>query len=145
MISFSSGITMPTTWQGIRDGYLTVAVRDLSAFNFDHGGMRTNASAILCVAALALAAGIVAAKPAGADQIGHERARRLVQEGKIKPLQEIIDMLREKVPGRVLETELEDDDEGLVYDFKILRPGGRIQEVEVLATTGKILKIEDDD
>ncbi len=95
--------------------------------------------------ALVLAVAMAATKPAGADQVGHERARRLVQEGKIKPLQEIVDMLREKVPGRVLETELEEDDTGLVYDFKILQPGGRIQEVEVLAATGRSLKIEDDD
>lgn len=136
---------MQPTWQGMRDGHLTVSVRDLSAFSFNHGGMKTKASATLCMTALVLAVAMAAAKPAGADQVGHERARRLVQEGKIKPLQEIVDMLREKVPGRVLETELEDDDAGLVYDFKILLPGGRIQEVEVLAATGRILKIEDDD
>lgn len=85
------------------------------------------------------------ASPVRADDIGHEAARRLVEQGKIKPLQEIVEMLQKQVPGRVLEAELEHEDEGFVYEFKILRPGGYIEEVEVLAATGRILKIEIDD
>lgn len=87
----------------------------------------------------------VAQAAADSDTVSHEQARRLVEAGKIRPLQEIVEMLRVKVPGQHLETELEYDDDGLVYDFKILRPGGRIQEVEVDAASGKILTIEDDD
>lgn len=96
--------------------------------------------------AIALA-GMAGAVPAIAesDTVSHEQARRLVEAGKIRPLQEIVEMLRIKVPGQHLETELEYDDDGLVYDFKILRPGGRIQEVEVDAASGEILTIEDDD
>lgn len=91
----------------------------------------------------------LAAAPAAADSdhVSHEEALRLVESGKIRPLQEIIEMLRIKVPGQHLETELEYDDSGsgLVYDFKILREGGRVQEVEVDAANGAILTIEDDD
>lgn len=79
------------------------------------------------------------------ERISHETAAKLLADGKIRPLDEILAMLREKVPGRLLETELEYDDDGIVYDFKILRANGRVQEVEVLAATGKILEIEDDD
>lgn len=106
---------------------------------------RPNFVLIFFAAALSL----LTASPAVADSdnVSHEEARRLVEAGKIRPLQEIVEMLRVKVPGRHLETELEYDDSGsgLVYDFKILRTGGRVQEVEVDAVTGKILKIEDDD
>ncbi len=98
---------------------------------------------------LATALSVLAAMPAAADSdtVSQDTARRLVESGKIRPLQEIVEMLRVKVPGQHLETELEYDDSGsgLVYDFKILRPGGRVQEVEVDATNGKILAIEDDD
>lgn len=96
---------------------------------------------------LAIALAGMAGAPAAAesDTVSHEQARRLVEAGTIRPLQEIVEMLRIKVPGQHLETELEYDDDGLVYDFKILRPGGRIQEVEVDAASGKILTIEDDD
>lgn len=83
--------------------------------------------------------------PVVADDIGHEEARRLVEAGKILPLAEIVDKVRLEVPGDILETELEHDDGIIVYDFKILRPDGRVQEVEVHASTGDILKIEDDD
>jgi len=72
-------------------------------------------------------------------------ARRLAEQGKILPLGEIVSAVRANVPGDHLETELEYDDGRLVYEFKILRAGGRIQEVEVDAATGRIIKIEDDD
>lgn len=45
----------------------------------------------------------------------------------------------------MLEVELEREDGAYVYEFKILRPNGLVQEVEADAATGKILKIEDDD
>ena len=37
------------------------------------------------------------------------------------------------------------DDGNLVYDLKVLSAKGRLQEIEVDAATGKILKMEDDD
>lgn len=88
---------------------------------------------------------VLAFAPAQADEVSHEQARRLLEQGSIKPLQDILAIVRAKVPGKLLETELEYDNDGLVYDFKILRPGGRVQEVEVDAKTGRIIKIEDDD
>jgi uncharacterized membrane protein YkoI len=51
-----------------------------------------------------------------------------------------------RVPGQVLEEELEEDDGRLVYEFDI-RPtaaGVPDQEVVVDATTGQILEIDDD-
>ena len=83
--------------------------------------------------------------PAGADDVDHDQALRLLQEGSILPLAEITTKVQAKVPGKVLEVELETEDGGYVYEFKILRKNGRVQEVEADASTGKILKIEDDD
>ncbi|ODS03254.1 hypothetical protein AUC71_10600 [Methyloceanibacter marginalis] len=79
------------------------------------------------------------------DDIGHQEARRLVQEGRILPLAAILDGVGQKVPGEVLEVELEFDDGTYVYELKILGRNGRVQEVEVDAPSGTILKIEDDD
>lgn len=92
-----------------------------------------------------IALGAAFATGALGDDIGHEQARKLLEDGKILPLGSIVEMLREKAPGKLLETELEYDDGRLVYDFTILRPAGQVQEVEVDAATGAILKIEDDD
>jgi uncharacterized membrane protein YkoI len=80
-----------------------------------------------------------------AEDVGHDDALRLLQEGSILPLAEITANVKARVPGKVLEVELETDDGVYVYEFKILRPNGRVQEVEADAATGKILKIEDDD
>ena len=95
----------------------------------------------LCAAALLVAL----AGTAHGDDIGHGEARRLVQEGRILPLAEILERLASEVPGEVLKVELESDDGAYVYEIEILRPDGRVQEVEVDAPSGKILEIEDDE
>jgi len=80
-----------------------------------------------------------------ADDIGPDVAKRLVSEGRIRPLAEIVDAVKAKVPGELMEIELEMEDGVYVYDIKLLAPSGRVQEVEADAKTGTILKIEDDD
>jgi uncharacterized membrane protein YkoI len=95
-----------------------------------------------------LAAALVIALAAGAaraDDVGPEVAKRLLSEGRIKPLSEIISGVQAKVPGEVLEVQLELDDGIYVYELKLLRPNGKVQEVEADAASGSILKIEDDD
>jgi uncharacterized membrane protein YkoI len=82
---------------------------------------------------------------AHADDVGPDTAARLLKEGRIRPLAEIVDAVKSKVPGELMEVELELEDGTYVYDLKLLRPNGRVQEVEADAATGKILKIEDDD
>lgn len=96
----------------------------------------------------AFAAGILATTLMGAahaDDIGADAARRLLNEGRIRPLEEIVDIVKAKVPGEMLEVELEIEDGIYVYDVKILGADGRVMEVETDAKSGKILKIEDDD
>lgn len=81
----------------------------------------------------------------GGDDIDYQEARRLVQEGRILPLAEILDRARRAVPGELIKVELELENGAYVYELKILRPDGRVQEVEIDAATANILKIEDDD
>lgn len=94
---------------------------------------------------LALAIAVALAAGARADDVGPEVASRLLSEGRIRPLAEILDAVKKEVPGDMMEVELEREDGIYVYDVKLLRPDGRVQEVEADAATGKILKIEDDD
>jgi uncharacterized membrane protein YkoI len=94
----------------------------------------------LCTAMLvALIAG------ARADDVGPDVAKRLLSEGRIRPLSEIVDGVIAKVPGKMLEVELEIEDGIYVYDVKVLQPNGRVVEVEADAKTGAVLKVEDDD
>lgn len=79
------------------------------------------------------------------DDIGHDQARILVEQGVVQPLDKILEMLAKRVPGKVLATELERDDGRYEYDFKVLTDGGRLLEVEVDAASGTVLSVEDDD
>ena len=103
---------------------------------------RTNTAKILL-----LAAGMALATMSGtrADDDDHDFAKRALEQGRALPLADIIAKVSHQVPGKVIEVELDDDDGMLVYDLKVLSPQGRLQEIEVDAATGKILKIEDDD
>lgn len=94
-----------------------------------------------------IAGALLAALSVGvlADDVGPEVAKRLLSEGRVRPLEEILAGVKAKVPGELLEVELELEDGVYVYDIKLLGPNGRVVEVEADAKTGKILEIEDDD
>jgi uncharacterized membrane protein YkoI len=80
-----------------------------------------------------------------ADDDDHDLARRALEEGRALPLAEILAKMKPDLPGKVIEVVVEIDDGNLVYDLKVLSAEGRLQEIEVDAATGKILKMEDDD
>lgn len=88
---------------------------------------------------------MVTAGHAMGDDVSHQEARRLVQEGRILPLAKILAHVDRKVPGEVLDVDLDLEDGAYVYELEILRPNGKVQEVEVDAKSGKIIDIEDDD
>jgi uncharacterized membrane protein YkoI len=83
---------------------------------------------------------------AGADDDDdQDLARRALEQGQALPLAEILAKVKPEVPGKVIKIELETEDGVLVYELKVLRPDGRIEEIEVDAKTGKLLEIEDGD
>ena len=102
---------------------------------------RLHRRCVFSAALFALLSGI----PVHADDVGPEMAKRLLGEGRIKPLAEILDAVTRQAPGEMLEVELVLDDGRYVYELKLLRPDGKVQEIEADAASGNILKIEDDD
>jgi uncharacterized membrane protein YkoI len=98
---------------------------------------------ILLVPAVLVAA--VTGTWADDDDRDQELAKRLVEKGEIRALPAIIEQVAASVPGKVLEIEFESEHGTYKYELKILRTDGRVQEVEVDARSGSILKIEDDD
>lgn len=104
--------------------------------------LRKNAIGALLAGALALAPVPMAAWAGDA-----EIARKALIEGRIRPLSEIIELLKPQLPGlTILEVEIDVEDNGqIIYEFDIIDSEGRLKEVEVDAASGKILKIEDDD
>lgn len=78
------------------------------------------------------------------DYHDHIEARQLLDAGKILPLETILEYIRQRVPGKVLEVELEKKNHEIVYEVEILG-NGVIREVYINATTGKLLQINEDD
>lgn len=76
----------------------------------------------------------------------HDYAREAVRRGEILPITRILPIVQQRVPGEVIEIELDDHDEGrrIEYEIKVLTPAGRVIEVKVNARTGQIREIEED-
>jgi len=74
----------------------------------------------------------------------HTAVREALQRGEVLPLVKILAIANKEVPGDVIEVELEQEREALVYEIKILTSTGRVREVEIDARTGAVLRIEDD-
>ena len=77
-------------------------------------------------------------------QAEHDLVRQALQRGEVQPLHTILGIAAQTVPGDVIEVELEEDDDVLVYEIKVLTPHGRVREVKIEANTGKVLEVEDD-
>jgi uncharacterized membrane protein YkoI len=81
-----------------------------------------------------------AVRPALAGDDDHERARRAVEAGRIRPLVQLLAEIERRFVGQVVETELDDDDDGRwTYEFKLLPPSGRMYKVELDAATGAVI------
>ena len=107
---------------------------------------------------LVIALSLLAAGPAWADGGGRrsrdddddddrEEADRVLKDrssGKVKPLSEIIRIVEAEVPGRIVETEFDENDGVPVYEFYVLQSGGRRREVKVDARDGRIIEIDED-
>ncbi|MCF6191499.1 MAG: PepSY domain-containing protein [Cocleimonas sp.] len=79
-----------------------------------------------------------------ADDDDHDEAYELLRSGEILPLEKILEITRKKIPGRILEVELEHEDKQLIYELEVLDPKGIVWEIKVDAVTGAILEKEQD-
>lgn len=77
-------------------------------------------------------------------QLEHDLVREALRRGEVQPLTAILATAAQTVPGDVIEVELEEDDDVLVYEIKVLTAQGRVREVKIEASTGKVLEVEDD-
>ena len=97
-----------------------------------------------------LAFGLVAGSLQAIAGAGHRPAqngnvRSAVASGELLPLPKILALAQARVPGEMLEVELERDDGRILYEIKILASAnGRVREVKLDAHTGALIEIEDD-
>lgn len=79
---------------------------------------------------------------AGKDD--HVEARELLKRGEIVPLAQILEVVAKRVPGDVIEVELEREEGLWEYKVKVLTPTGRVRKLYLDARNGAVLKIKDD-
>ena len=83
---------------------------------------------------------------ATARDIEQDEALRLRQQGEIISLEKILKIVMTRHPGaRLLEADLEEDDDHYLYEIELLTVDGVVRELELDAHTGKILEDEEDD
>ena len=91
----------------------------------------------------ALAAAIAPAGAAWADSRDHDAVRLAVERGEIRPLVDILAIVRAKLPGQVTGVEIERKAGRWIYEFRVADAKGRLFEVYVDARTGNIERIKE--
>lgn len=92
---------------------------------------------------MALLAGPLAVASAKDDcKNGQDCALGAREEGRIRPLSEVLAAARAAVPGEVIKVELERERGVWVYEIKILATSGKRREVELNAETLAIIKVD---
>lgn len=105
-------------------------------------GMRNFLAGMFCTGLL-FGASVVAGGD-DKDAREHDAIRGALQRGEVQPLAKILTIAQEKVPGDVIEVELETERGVLIYEIKVLTQSGRVREVKIDARTGTVLTVEDD-
>ncbi|MCK5667371.1 MAG: PepSY domain-containing protein [Thiotrichaceae bacterium] len=75
----------------------------------------------------------------------HDKAKMLLDSGNILPLQLILDKAHKLYSGRIIEVELENEDNQLVYEIELLTQDGQVLELLFNASTGQHLSTEKED
>lgn len=89
---------------------------------------------------------LLAAWPAASRDLDQDEALALSREGRILPLERLLDEAIRRYPGaRLLEVELEEEDGAYVYEIELLTRDGVTRELELDARDGRVLKDEEDD
>ncbi len=78
------------------------------------------------------------------DEDDHDRARRALEEGQARPLNEILVIVEDELGGRIVRVELEHRRGRYIYEFRVVTPSGELREVYVDAMSAEILKRDGD-
>ena len=72
----------------------------------------------------------------------HDDAKRLMESGQILALEVVLKKAREIQAGKVLEVELESENNNMIYEIELLSTDGIVFELKFDARTGKHLSTE---
>ncbi len=89
---------------------------------------------------------LVFASAVNARDLAQDEALRLRAQGRIIPLEQLLSLVDKRHPkASLLEVELEEDDDIYIYEVELATQDGVVRELEIDASTGKILKDEEED
>ena len=97
---------------------------------------------LLALAVLLSGAGFASAEDDVDDD--HDEARRAVEQGRARPLAEILSRIQHRLGGKVIGVELEREHERYIYELKVVTEGGALREIYVDAMSGEMLKREEE-
>jgi len=75
----------------------------------------------------------------------HNEAFELLNSGDVLSLEKILQLNKNNIHGKILDIELEHEDNKLIYELNILDNKGIVWEIKVDAKDGTIIKKELDD
>jgi uncharacterized membrane protein YkoI len=81
------------------------------------------------------------------DSSQQDQARDAVRKGLVRPLEEVLALVRKTVKGDIVEIEFEfDDDNGRhVYEIEYVDPSGHLMEIKVDARTLAVISIGEEE
>ncbi|MDX8394829.1 MAG: PepSY domain-containing protein [Mariprofundaceae bacterium] len=85
---------------------------------------------------------LLTASNAWADD--HDRARLLLEQGKILSLSDIMKQANTRFPGKILEIELEEKKGVIVYEVELLGEDGVVMEMLIDAQSGRMISLRRD-
>ncbi|MGA0530969.1 PepSY domain-containing protein [Hansschlegelia sp. KR7-227] len=85
---------------------------------------------------------LAATAPSARGDSEQDEARRAVEGGEIRSLDQVLKVARARVPGDVVKVELERDGGRWTYEIKILTESGERREVEIDASTLAVLEVD---
>lgn len=101
---------------------------------------------LLLMTSVLLMLAVAPPQPVAGDESGKHAIPDATQ---LKPLVEILALARKLVPGKVLDVELERDDDAQgrpaghwIYEIEVLTADNRVVELEFDAVTGQLVEIE---
>jgi uncharacterized membrane protein YkoI len=104
------------------------------------------AAALILAGAFGALSSIVCAEDEGSherfSEHDHDRAERARERGEVRPLEEIMPILRQRSPGEVAQIELEREHGVWIYEFKVINPAGRLLKIRIDAATGRVVAAE---
>lgn len=88
--------------------------------------------------ALIVAAAVLAAGGAPALARDQDDARRAVEAGEIRPLADILNVVKGKLPGEVVGVKLEREAGDWTYELRVVDDKGRLFDIHLDARSGEV-------